>query len=283
MADLCDAAAAIAAGRQLVNFEERIHLVDGIPVALLDQSQSICVLESALALAAARAPAPPRRKGTARHQELSSFGDHVKRFASGESVIWADVDAVTLTAVFDYHPAGEDESDAAWCQHRAVYVCPKSEAWQRWRKQSDVWMKQEDFAAFLEDNLEDLTSGKEAESSPAPIAVLEMARGLQLNTKGRFSRKMDPRSGDYSIICQQETESCSTEIPRAFLVALPVFVGGELYRIEARVRCRIQDGGPQLSYVLHRAVEVEHDAFGDVRSKAAEGTGLPVFAGTPEG
>ena len=232
------------------------------------------------------APAPRRRMGTAMHQELESFVEHVKRFASTSSVIWANVETVMLTAVFDYHPPrvqGDDKSPAAWCQHRAVYVCPKAPAWLRWMAANDRWMTQEVFAAFIEDLLDDLTSGKDGDAYPAPIAVLEMARGLQLHTKGRFSRKLDPRSGDYSIICQQETESSSTEIPRAFLVALPVFVGGELYRIEARVRCRIQDGVPQLSYVLHRAVEVERDAFGDVRAKAAEGTGLPVFAGTPEG
>ena len=63
-----------------------------------------------------------------------------------------------------------------------------------------------------------------------------MARDLQIHTRGTFTKKLHPTTGDFALVCKQETEASSTPIPRAFLVALPVFEGGPLYQLEARIR-----------------------------------------------
>jgi uncharacterized protein YfdQ (DUF2303 family) len=144
-------------------------------------------------------------------------------------------------------------------------------------------MTQSAFADWIDQNMEDLTSERGKETGfPPPVAVLEMARSLQIHTKGRYERQINPTTGDHSLVCKQESESSSTPIPRAFLLALPVFEGGEFYRVEARIRLQMRDGAPLFTYVLHRRAEIERDAFGSVRKQVALEGKVQVFAGRPE-
>jgi hypothetical protein len=109
-----------------------------------------------------------------------------------------------------------------------------------------------------------------------------MARNLQIHTKGRYERMVNPTTGAYSMICSQDMEKTSTEIPRAFLAALPVFEGGEVYRVEMRIRFQLVDAAPSFAFSMHRRAEIERDAFGAVRQVAEKKTGLPMFSGDPE-
>jgi uncharacterized protein YfdQ (DUF2303 family) len=140
-------------------------------------------------------------------------------------------------------------------------------------------MKQDKFGDFIESRLEDLSV---AEGMPKPNEILKMARDLQIVTKGVYSRTFDPTTGNGSLVCTTESEAVqSTVIPRAFLVAIPVFQGGDRYAVEARVRMQVVDGAPTFRYELHRRIEVEGHAFDEIRKAVAEKTGLPLFAGTP--
>jgi len=272
-----DTCAAVSAGLLAASIGQRTGVVecggDEVPIVLLNNTQSLAVPEKAIALLDARAPAPRRRKGTAKFDELESFCYHVNRFKSDHSVIFAS--GLRLDAVLDYHPP----NGAAWCQHRAVYGCPTSEPWQLWTGLDQTAMSQDEFADLLEERLEDVISG---EGYPDPAKLLETARNLRVHTKGTFSRRVHPTTGDFEHVCKEETESSSTPIPRAFLLALPVFVGGELYRVEARVRFQVRGGNASFGFKLHRRDEIVREAFGEVRERAAAACELPVFAGTPE-
>lgn len=275
-----DVLAAVQAGLASAGIELRSDEYYGVPYVLREGAQHVEVLHDVLAAHDARQPAPRRRRGTATITEQPSFCDHVNRFKSEHSVIFADVKEVRLVAIYDYHPGGSDPAIAAWCQHRAVYACPLAEEWVRWRHGADTWLAQDDFAEFIDANFDNLTSG---DGYPVPIDVMTMARDLRVHQKGTFERTVNPTTGDHALICKLETdEKTSTKIPRAFLLALPVFLGGSLYKVEARVRMRLRSGAAQFSYTLYRAEEIHRDAFGDVRAAVAEATGLPVLAGSPE-
>src|SRR5574343_1137110 len=229
-----------------LTLSERQGTIGGIPVVFLDGEQSCDVAHGALAAADERAPTPRRREGTARHNEVDSFIAHVKRFAGADSVVFADVAAMRLTAIFDYHPAGaairkpnDNDGRASWCKHRSTYEATRSSEWLAWSAIDGKMMAQDDFGDFIEAHLEDLASGEKGEGFPAPMAILELARDLRIHVKGRFERKLDPRTGDHSLVCRQETESTSTSIPRAFLVGLRVFEGSSPYRLEARMRVHL--------------------------------------------
>jgi uncharacterized protein YfdQ (DUF2303 family) len=235
----------------------------------------------------ARRPGPHRRSGTTKLTEVDSFIAFLKRWGGSQTVVYADTAALSLTAVLDDHPEG---ASTAWRQHRAVYSCPRAAEWLAWTGQADQPMSQTAFADWIEARLEDLAIG---EGMPKPTELLTMARDLTIRTKGTFERRVNPTTGDFTLVNKNETEVGSTVIPRAFLVAIPCFEGGDRYRIEARVRFTL-DGGPRFTFTLHRAKEIERDAFGEVRARVARlgepasadgqpaqpGT-LTVLAGTP--
>ncbi|MBU0572054.1 MAG: YfdQ family protein [Candidatus Omnitrophica bacterium] len=271
--------AAVQAGTEAAHVESRIYTIEGVPVVLLNQGQSLSVPADVMKCIVASKPGPRRRVGTSAHQDLGSFIEHVNRFKSEHTTLWALLDEPTITAVYDYHPAGPDTNATQWCAHKAIYSCPLANEWTTWTQGSGRSMAQEAFAEFVEDHLEDLTSG---EGFPDPMAILEMSRDLKVHTKGRFERKFNKTTGEYHLVCSQENESSSTAIPRAFLLAIPIFKGGELYKVEARMRLSIHDGAAYLVYKLHRSDELLRAAFKDVMDVVAEKTGVPLFVGSPE-
>lgn len=265
-------------GKHTADISERLDSVsaeDGIPFVLLDRDQHVENLHHIMVQADKRAPAPRRRTGTATHTELDSFCAHVNRFKGPDSAIFAHEE--TLTAVLNYHPA----DGAAWGDHRSVYTCPLSDAWLTWTEASGRRMTQTDFADFLDAHSANI---HEQEGYPTVLDLLEMAKSLRIYTKGTFERSFDKRTGDHVLISKRETTEDSTKIPRAFMLALPVFEGSAIMdRIEARLVLKVEDGSkPGLSFVLHNVQEVLRKAFGDVREAAQKATSLPLFAGTPE-
>lgn len=276
---------ALHAGKQLGDITGKISEIAGIPFALVPDGMSIDSLVSVLESADARAHCPRRRKGTATHHELASFIAHVVRFKDEDSAVFADVKSTKLVAVLDYHRATADGSPR-WGEHRSVYVCPLSRQWQRWLAQNEKVMSQDAFGDFIDQNLSDLASascgGPVSTDVAEPAAVLEMARNLVVLTKGEFRREIDRTTGRSTLVCKTDHDSQSTKIPRAFLLGIPVFEGGESYAVEARVRFELRDGRPSFSFSLYQFEEVLRAAFADVRQSVADGAGVPVFAGTPE-
>jgi uncharacterized protein YfdQ (DUF2303 family) len=264
--------------------------MEGVPpVVILQQGETETLAAPTLAIEwadkwrLAHAPGPDFRKGMAIHEELGSFIAHVNRQKSEDSTIWAEFGRMRLLCVFDYHPEGGDVADAAHGRHRAVYVCHKASEWLAWAEIDGKFMSQDAFSDFVEQRLEDLTSGEKGETMPSPASILELARDLKVYATGRFERKIDPTTGSSSLVCKNENDSLSsTPIPKCFLLGIPIFEGGERYRVEARLRMRLCNGAAQFAVILHRRVELERAAFDDVAKIAREKTELPVFQGVPE-
>lgn len=286
-----NAEACIDAGIGLAQIENRITEVevDGVdvPVALTPNGMTLHVLADVIKAADERAQKPRRLRGTATHHELESFITHLNAFKDPASVVFADVNNVKLTAVFDYNVAGagtEGENVARWGQHRSVYACPLSAEWKRWTGANEQWMGQDKFAQFIEDNMVDLAnpSSSDYDVMPKPAAVLEMARKLSINIQGEFKREINQTTGESTLINKTEHGPNSTKIFKAFVLGIPVFEAGEKYRVEARLRFTIADGPPKFSYALYQSDAIKRDAFGEVRAKVAAATDLPVYAGSPE-
>ncbi len=275
----------LTAGMACAGAEARRFDVDGIPMMLLDGTRGTRharVLDEALRLADERATTPRRREGQSSHHELDSFCAYVNRFKCEHSVVWADLERAKVLAILNYHPKGPEPDSTGWGDHRAQYLCPLSPQWVKRSGINGKPMTQVDFAEFIDENLHDLGGGKGTEY-PEPMKILEMARQLAVYTKGTHKRTIHPTTGDHELVCSQETTSNSTPIPRAFELRIPVFQGGELWSVEVRIQLRIREGQAVFTLNLHRVVELEREAFGEVCTKVAEAVDLPLFAGTPEG
>jgi uncharacterized protein YfdQ (DUF2303 family) len=282
-----DAAAIIEAGKQALELDGRIGTLASapdIPLALTRQGETLRPMVELIAMRDERAPHPLRRRGTATFTELASFTAHVNRFKDEASVIFADTETPTLTAVLDYSPGGEGAAPR-WGQHRSVYSLPLSEKWQLWVAHDAEPMGQEAFAQFVEDHLDDIRSptGDSGDSDlPAAADLLTMARNLVIRSRGEFSRSINPVTGESALVSKHENTSESTKIPRGFLLGIPVFEAGALYAVEARMRFSMLNGRPTFAYALVNPDEKLRDAFNEVRMLAEARTGLPVLAGSPE-
>lgn len=263
-----------------------------VPVSLVttpNGGSEVRLAKDVLEALDARRPGPASREGTTQLTEVDSFIAYLKGWAVADrAVIYADTAALRLTAVLDEHPRGP--TDTAWRKHRAVYSCPRAAEWTAWTSAADRPMTQTAFGDWIEMRLEDLrkgrtvdAEGKEVEiaGSPAPTDMLTVARKLIIKTEGTFQRDINPTTGDSILVNKHETKGGSTQIPRAFWICIPCFEGGEAYQIECRLRFALVDGQPMFSFTLHRAKEIERDAFGEVRVKVATETGMLVLAGTP--
>lgn len=280
MSDLSDIEAAVEAGEKAADLESRVMTIsDDVPVVLIGKDQKLEVLHEALKLVDQRKATPARRRGIARLTEQESFVEIVNRFASADSAIFADLDQFMLSCVFNYHKPSPDPEAAAWCDHCAIYTCPRSPEWITWTRHEGEDMGQIEFADFLDEHLEDIATD---DDFPTGLDLLEMGRDLKIYTQGQFKRAVDPTSGEHSLVCKQEHGDQSTAIPRAFLLGVPVFLGGTPYRVEARIRFRLSQQDARFSYVLHRREIIERDAFDAVRAKVGEATELPIYAGAPE-
>ncbi len=247
-----------------------------VPVVLNTPGATVDLAKGVLDALDARRPGPARREGITQLTEVDSFIAYLKDWGSAQTVIYADTTALRLTAVLDEHPRGP--AGTAWRKHRAVYNCPRAAEWLAWTGQADHPMAQAAFGDWIEARLEDLVA---ADGMPKPTEMLTVARQLHIKTKGEFRRDINPVNGDSILINKHETTEGSTQIPRAFMIGIPCFEGGDRYQLEARLRFALQDGVPMFSFTLHRCKEIERDAFGEVRSKVATETGMLVLAGTP--
>lgn len=249
--------------------------------------------------------APSRREGTATFKDLDSFLAHVARFKDGDSVIWADPsrESPRLTSVLDYHRAGHDGAPR-FGKHRGMYAFERSPEWLAWSKvwngTVDTSMSQADFAKFIEARLVDVADPSLPDGAAAKLAaaaqikfasasdLYTLSRGLTVNVKRTAGESVDPATGESSLVFTSEHTGAGGEkvsAPRAFLIEIPVFRGGDKYLIAIWLRRRMPERGDEgIRWWLegYRVNETFDHAFAESCSKAAKDSGLPVYVGSPE-
>lgn len=244
---------------------------------------------------------PMRRKGTATLTTTESFIEHVNRFKDADSIVFADDDrkAPSLTAVLDYHHAGA-ESLPRFGEHRAVFRFPLSDEWQAWDKHNAAPMNMIEFAAFLEDRVVDVMQLGSLEELSAeqqqfikatngavatPSQLLAMSVSLKVNESAAVHEVRNLTSGEaevkFSSAHETQIAGDVVKVPSVFIIAIPVFKGGDLYRVLARLRYR-NAGGLKFWFELWRTERVFDHALAEACEKVQAETGLPLLYGKPE-
>lgn len=259
-------------------------VLEGTPIAILrgNGKEEIAFPREAIEWADARANGPRLRMGTSTHTELSSFVAYVERMKCAASTIWADIASGRIIAVLDYHPEGGKVTDTSWCGHRACYVATLTPQWQAWIALNGATIGQDALADFLEDHVEDLDGARKGNEYPSAAAMLELCRDLKVHTKGIFERKLDPRTGASTLVCKLDNEASSTPIPKAFVIAIPIYQGGPLVQLDVALRLKLQGNSAAFSVTLRRADDCKRVAFAAMRELVAEKCGRTVFSGSPE-
>ncbi len=228
---------------------------------------------------AARRPRPRRKTGTIMVGDVASFATYHGKHADDDTEIWADLDNGTITAVLNAHQGNADAP--RWEDHRLVLKLTPTEPWKRWTSNDRRLLPQLAFAEFLEDNLPDIAS------DPVPAArMLEIATTFQAKTRVNYSSGTVLASGAISLKYEETTDASGGAkgdmvVPKVFALGLAPFDDVEPYRIEARLRHRIESSALKLCYILDRPEDVVRDAVKTVVAKVEEQLGVTVMRGGP--
>lgn len=256
---------------------------------------------------------PKFRRGTAELTKIESLIDHVNRFKDEDSVLFAIDDRTkpSLTAVLNYHEAanamaGDDlvpvqDAEPRFGNHRANFGFPLSDEWKAWVASDGKAMAMRDFAKFLEDRIVDVIDLIAGEDSlpetlqkyinlcggivATQARLVEISRGLTIHEKGTVEEQINPSTGEVTFVFVSEhvdARGAKLKIPNVFLIGIPVFKHGPLYRIAARLRYRKTGEGLAFWYDLWRADFAFDDAFGNACERVRVETGLPLLFGRPE-
>lgn len=258
---------------------EILTAVDGGDLAVFHTAGGIHTIDLGADEYAFRAERPRRKTGTTVVRDVDSFAYYYAKHADPATEVYVDLDKGIITAVLDAHEADPDAP--RWGGHRLQLVMTPTEPWKRWTGRDRRYSPQVEFAEFLEDNLPDIAP------EPVPAAqMLEIARTFQAKTRVSFSSGVVAESGNINLRYEETTDASGgakgqLAVPRAFAVGLAPFDDCDPYKIEARLRHRIEGGHLKLAYILDRPEDVVRDAVKTVVTKVEEATGATVMRGQP--
>lgn len=201
-------------------------------------------------------PKPDRITQCVELLNLPSLVDYTKKFKGAATAIFADEGLALYDVVLDYHShEGRGELD-----HVARYTCPQSDSWKAWTGQNGPEKKltQAEFGKFIEANLIDIRQ-------PAGADMLQIALSLQVHKSAKFESDLRLDNGQTQFGYTEEIRGThrggSLAIPDMFTLGLQVFIDGDTYRVDARLRYRLDDGKLWMWYELVRPNDVYRAAI----------------------
>lgn len=242
---------------------------DSIPFVVTPEGFEIHHLEHLL-------PAPKKIAAAVKLMDVDSFVLYVLKHRSDSTSIYGVRGSQPrFVAVIDDHA----KDAPAWQRHKAEYACPLSDEWKTWTgKENDGKPKpQSDFARFIENNLIDIIEPESAE-------ILTVSRTLEAKKKVEFASAVRLDNGDVQFTYNEDTAGTAGKgqinVPERFTLAIPVFEGGPLYKITARLRYRIAEGGVlNMWYELERPHKVIEHAAKEVWEQIEVGTATTILNG----
>lgn len=219
---------------------------------------------------------PKRKAGTTTVRDVPSWLAYYGKHHDNDSEIYADRQALTVTAVLDAHGADQPR----FGQHRLMLRLRHSDEFEAWRTASGRMMTQTAFAEFLEDH-------RAAVIEPAAADMVELAQTFQAKTKVDFKSSTILANGQRQLTYVEQVDASAgtrgqLTIPATFTLGLLVFDGGtQADQVTARLRYRINDGALQIGFVLDQLADVVSTAFVGVVGEIEAGVTQPVLYGTP--
>jgi len=217
---------------------------------------------------------PRRIKRVITLQDAASLTAYIVRFKGAGATIFADIDNDRIVAVLDYHV---DSTVTANVEHVAILKLPRSEEWKTWAAMHDKMVDQLDFARFIEENGVDI-------EAPDAADILECCKDLFAVRNADFRNVVrtntDALKFEYSESEDIKSNS-SVEVPKQFVLRLPVYFGGESTELRANLRWRAAKGEAlKLGVFLSRFEYVRQAVFKGVVDQISSGASVDAFYGS---
>ena len=210
---------------------------------------------------------PVRRKGAVTLADPDSFVDYLTRYATDDTLLYADIDTATITAVLNDHPeTGDVAADnvlAGWRDNTATMRLRPAEDWSTIVNNSGQFLPQQRFAELMEELAHTV-------SQPDSATMLEVASTLNVKQNIDFGSRVRTQSGDVEFRFEQTSDARAgrgdnrVEIPTVVAFLTNPWVGTEPVNITARLRFRASGDGCVMGYKLIRYAEVLENAFRDI-------------------
>lgn len=225
-------------------------------------------------------PHPDRVRAVVTHNSVVSFCEYVNRFKGVYSTIFASVleAPYEFTAILDYHGTDEGDMFPDWGTHVAKLVLTQTDEWKTWMESNNRSFNQVEFAAFIEDNLNDIVE-------PDGATMLELALNLNATQESGFKGKLNLQNGDVGLVVDQQTDAVALgkngeiAIPKELSIKLAPFRGIEQSTIQARFRYNLRPPKLTLGYQMIRPKALLDAVVGDAHDLICAETKLPVYSG----
>ncbi|MEU3162927.1 DUF2303 family protein [Streptosporangium sp. NPDC006930] len=226
---------------------------------------------------------PRRKTGTVRVEDIASFVQYFQKHRDPGSDVFVDLRAGVITAVLDAHQETDDEflnePTARWGEHRLILTLARTDAWKRWTAQDRQFLKQTDFADFVDDNRADI-------HKPSAAEMLELVQHFQTQKKVTFNSAVILGNGDRRLTFTEETDAAAGAkgqiiVPSVLELGLAPFDDSAPYVVTARFRYRIQGGALFMGVLLDNADDVLRDAVKTVVTKLQDELSVQIMRGTP--
>lgn len=233
---------------------------------------------------------PVRRAGTVTVRDADSFVAYWLAYHDADSFLLGDPDHFKVVGVLNYHGKGADGVGRAG-DHRIVLQMAFTQRWKIWRDADNKQKSQDEFASFIEENVDDIVVPEGSEGKfPAAARMVEVARTLEATCNWTFRRAIDPRSGQVQLTYAEQIQgSAGTPvngaaqefpIPEWFAIRVSVFLGQPPVVIRCRLRYRVNSGKPVLWYSMHGVEQMLAGEFDRARGVIEAAAAAPVLIGT---
>ena len=216
---------------------------------------------------------PLRIKESVNLFDADSFIAYVNNFKLPISRLFFNTPEEAFTAIIDYH----EVETAAWCSHTATFKPRRSMEFEVWMATNRKQMTQVDFARFLEENMPDVVE-------PDSAVLLQVALTFEAKKSVEFSSGVRLNNGQiqfqYDEVVRGTAQKGTIEIPEKFVLGIPIHINGPAYRIDVRLRWRLQEGKVVFSYELVRPHRYIEDALKEIRERVGVETTMGIFAGS---
>lgn len=228
-------------------------------------------------------PTPLRKSGTVNLGDTASFIEYIKKHGEKDTcTIYADIDQqeskASYVAVLNDH--GKSPESPQWRDHKCTFTPKQSVEWKRWTASDKRQMEQSVFATWLEDNLADIAS---QDKMPTGADMLQMALNFERNATKRYKQKLDLQGGgvQFEYVDDEEKDTrTQMKVFERFALGMRVFVGGDAYAMQARLKYRESSGKLVFWYELIRPDKVFEAASQDIIDAVREETGMLVLLGS---
>lgn len=218
--------------------------VNGTPLLILPEADGRSSVRSLDILEAN----PTSIRGTVTLATLADHIDYLKNMNNASAIVmFADRARLRFHSILDYHRSNQ----ASWLQHRATTVLHPSDQLQTWLTKAGVWQAQEQFAEFLDENLNDIIT-------PTPATVLDFVECLQCTRRESFRSAINQTTGEVQFVWEKANATDEkTSIVKDFTLGIPIWHRGEAISVQARLQHRIKDGDNGKAGV-HFRFKLEH-------------------------